>query len=333
MEVRRQFAEVYGLIQQARERTFRTVNSELIQLYWRVGKYISLRVEQEEWGKGVVKELAGYLKQEEPGIKGFSQQNLWRMKQFYEAYAEYGKLSPLVRELSWTNNMVILARTKSHLEREYYLRLSIQERYTKRSLERAINSSAFERSTIAEQKLSPMVRELNQGANSVFKDSYVLDFLDLPEEYSENDLQKAILSNLKDFILELGSDFTFIGEEYRIQVGKTDFFIDLLFYHRELQCLVPIELKIDKFQPEYMGKMNFYLEALDRDVKKPHENPSVGIILCKDKDDQVVEYALSRNMSPTLVAEYETKLIPKGKLKAKMEEIYALAEAEEDTSL
>ncbi len=169
--------------------------------------------------------------------------------------------------------------------------------------------------------------------NAHFKDLYVLDFLNLPDQHSEKDLQKAILKNLKNFILELGSDFTFIGEEYRIQVGNNDFYIDLLFYHRELQCLVPIELKIDKFQPEYLGKMNFYLEALDRDVKKPHENPSVGIILCRDKDDQTVEYALSRNMSPTLVAEYETKLIPKGKLKAKMQEIYALAKSEEDGEL
>lgn len=174
--------------------------------------------------------------------------------------------------------------------------------------------------------------------NAHFKDLYVLDFLNLSERHTEKDLQNAILKNLKTFILELGSDFTFIGEEYRIQVGNNDFYIDLLFYHRELQCLVPIDpiaigLKIDKFQPEYLGKMNFYLEALDRDVKKPHENPSVGIILCIDKDDQSVEYALSRNISPLLVAEYETKLIPKGKLYAWMREIYAISELEDDEEL
>ncbi len=328
MEMSQQFAEVYDLIRQARERALRAVNKELIELYWKVGEYISLRVEQEKWGKGVVKELASYLRQAEPDLKGFSPQNLWRMKQFFEAYVGNEKLSPLVRELSWTNNLVILSRTKDEMEREFYLRLSIRERYSKRSLERAINSLTFERVVTTDQKLSPAVAELHPELNAHFKDLYVLDFLNLPDQHSEKELQKAILSNLKDFILELGSDFTFVGEEYRIQVGNTDFFIDLLFYHRELQCLVPVELKIDKFQPEYLGKMNFYLEALDRDVKKPHENPSVGIILCKDKDDQVVEYALGRNMSPTLVSEYETKLIPKGKLKAKMEEIYALAEAE-----
>lgn len=252
------------------------------------------------------------------------------MKQFFETYSEFPKLSPLVTELSCTNNLIILSRTSDEKEREFYLRLAINEKLSKRALERAINALTYERAVTSDQKLSPVVAEMYPELDSHFKDLYVLDFLNLPERHSEKDLQKAILRNLKQFILELGSDFTFVGEEYRIQVGNRDFFIDLLFFHRELQCLVPIELKVDKFQPEYLGKMNFYLEALDRDVKKAHENPSVGIILCRDKDDQVVEYALSRNMSPNLVSEYETKLIPEGKLRAKMEEIYALAESKKE---
>ena len=157
-------------------------------------------------------------------------------------------------------------------------------------------------------------------------DSYVLEFLNLPEQYSENNLKKAIIGNLKNFILEFGKDFTFIGEEYRVQVGGQDFYIDLLFYNRALSCLVPIELKIGKFKPEHIGQLNFYLEALDRDVKKPNENPSVGVILCATKDDAVVEYALSRSMSPTMVADYTLQLPDKKLLEEKLREITILAD-------
>ena len=153
----------------------------------------------------------------------------------------------------------------------------------------------------------------------------MFEFLDLKEPYRETDLRRQIVSHLKDFILEFGRDFTFIGEEYRVQVGNTDFFIDLLFYNRALSCLVPIELKIGKFKPEHIGQINFYLEALDRDVKKPNENPSVGVILCASKDDAVVEYALSRSMSPTLVADYRLCLPDKALLKNKLRELTELA--------
>lgn len=161
---------------------------------------------------------------------------------------------------------------------------------------------------------------LTEHAKGNFLDRYVLEFLDLPDEYSENDLQKAIIHNLKDFVLEIGKDFSFVGEEYRVQVGGSDFYIDLLFYHRGLSCLVAFELKIGKFKPEYIGKMNFYLETLDRDYKKPNENPSIGVILCTTKDDDVVEYAMSRNLSPTLVSEYTLQLIDKKLLEQKLRE-------------
>jgi hypothetical protein len=175
--------------------------------------------------------------------------------------------------------------------------------------------------------VSAVLTQIPRDAVDVFKDTYVLDFLNLPESHSEIDLQKSIVSHLKEFVLEFGKDFAFIGQEYRLQVGRNDYFIDLLFFHRGLRCLVMIELKIDDFKPEYLGKLNFYLEALDRDVRKPEENPSVGIILCKSKDDEVVEYALSRNLSPALVSEYKTKLIPKKILKKKLHEYYLLGEA------
>lgn len=279
-------------------------------------------MEQSEWGQSIVKELAEFIVKNEPEIKGFSDKNLWRMKQFYDAYRNLPKLSPMVREISWTNNLIILGRAKSEEEKEFYLRLTIQEKYSKRELERQIESSFFERTMIGNVKLSPVARELNIDITKSFKDSYVFEFLNLPNKFNEPDLQKGLMMEMKNFILELGRDFLFIGEEYKVQVGNRDFYIDLLFYHRDLQCLVAFELKTTEFQPEHLGQLNFYLEALDRDVKKQNENPSIGVLLCKGKDSEVVEYALSRSLSPTMVSEYQTQLPDKKILQKKLHEIF-----------
>ena len=300
----------------------------MINLYWNIGKHISQKIKSSEWGKGIVSNLSDYLKQTEPKVKGFSSQNLWRMKQFFEVYNENEKLSPMVREISWTNNLIIISKSKSDEEKEFYLRLSKNERLTKRELERDIDSGLFERVILSNEKLSPVVREIHPKANEVFKDNYVLDFLALPTNFSEKTLRKSILENLKQFILEFGKDFTFVGEVYRVQVGMKDFYIDLLFFHRELQCLVVVDLKITDFKPEYLGQIEFYLEALDRDVKKEHEKPTVGIVLCKNKDEKVVEYSLSRSMSPTLVSKYQTELFDKKLLETKLEEYFRIAEKE-----
>jgi predicted nuclease of restriction endonuclease-like (RecB) superfamily len=325
MELQNQFIEIVELIQDARNKTLAVINRELIELYWKIGEYISQKVQDNSWGRGIVKNLSDFLRDEYPDLKGFSPQNLWRMKQFYECYKDYPKLSTLLREITWSNNLHIMSKTKSIEEKEFYINLCIKEKYSARELERQIDSCYFERLMLSDGKLSPAVINLYPDATSLFRDSYVLEFLNLPDNFPESDLQKAIIHNLKKFVLEFGKDFIFIGEEYRVQVGNNDYFIDLLFYHRELSCLVAFELKIDDFKPEYLGKLNFYLEALDRDVKKPHENPSVGIILCKSKDDDVVEYALSRNLSPTLVAEYNTKLIDKRILQQKLHELFDLS--------
>lgn len=204
----------------------------------------------------------------------------------------------------------------------FYLKITKQERYSKRELERQISASLFERSMIGKSKVSPALREIDSELANPFKDTYVFDFLNLPDIHSENDLQKGLIKQMKDFILELGRDFLFVGEEYKVQVGSSDFYIDLLFYHRGLQCLVVFELKADKFKPEHLGQLNFYLEALDRDVKKINENPSIGILLCKDKDNEVVEYALSRSLSPTMVSEYKTQLPDKKLLQQKLHELF-----------
>lgn len=244
------------------------------------------------------------------------------MKQFYETYIDYPKLSPLVREISWTNNLLIFSRCRTIEEMEFYLKLVKQESYSKRELDRQISASFFERTIIGNSKLSPLVSESNDDLTKTFKDSYVFEFLNLPDPHSEGDLQLGLVRQMKNFILELGKDFLFIEEEYKLQVGNSDFYVDLLFYHRGLQCLVAFELKADKFKPEHLGQLNFYLEALDRDVKKPNENPSIGVLLCKDKGSEVVEYALNRSLSPTMVSEYKTQLPDKKLLQQKLYELF-----------
>ncbi len=293
-----EFEDIIALIKQSQQKAYSSVNRELITLYFTIGQYISKKIENSDWGKGVVKELAEYISKTAPEAKGFSDKNLWRMKQFYETYKDDEKLSPLVRELSWTNNLIIFSRTTSQDEREFYIRKTLEEKYSKRELERQIDSNLYESFKQNKLIVSPQVKQIVPQAQKIFKDSYTLEFLGIPVQHNEKDLRKALVRNMKRFILELGKNFIFIDEEYRVQVGNTDFFIDLLFYHRELQCLVAIELKTGKFKPEHLGQLNFYLEALDRDARKPKENPSIGILLYRDKDDDVVEYALSRSLSP-----------------------------------
>lgn len=316
------FSEITSLIKQTRINTLKIVNSELINLYWNIGQHIYLKIEQSNWGQSIVKELAKHIQQTEPDLRGFSDKNLWRMKQFYEAYKDFPKLSTLVREISWSHNLAVFSRCKSVEEREFYLKLSKEEKYSFRELDRQISASLFERTLIGNSKISTVLREIDSDITNSFKDNYIFEFLNLPELHNEKDLQKGLIKQMKNFILELGKDFLFIDEEYRIQVGSSDFYIDLLFYHRGLQCLVAFELKTDKFKPEHLGQLNFYLEALDRDVKKQNENPSIGVLLCKDKDNEVVEYALSRSLSPTLVSEYKTQLPDKKILQQKLHELF-----------
>jgi predicted nuclease of restriction endonuclease-like (RecB) superfamily len=328
MNLEQQFQHISTLIKEAKSRAFHAVNNELVMLYWNVGEYVSKQVAAKAWGKSVVKELSIFIQRTEPNILGFSPQNIWRMKQFYEIYKDFPKLSALPREITWTNNVLIFSSCKTPEEREFYIRMTTKERWSSRELERQINSSYFERVMLSDAKLSTPMRELPQDVTGSFKDTYVLELLHLPEKFQEKDLKKHITQNITKFLLEFGRDYAFMGEEYPIQVGDQDFAIDLVFYNRTLNCLVAIELKIEKFKPAHLGQLNFYLEALDRDVRKPHENPSIGILLCNGKNDTVVEYALSRSLSPTLIADYQTKLPDKKLLQAKWQEILDSLEEE-----
>ena len=316
------FNDVLNLIESAKQRAYRAANTELIDLYWAIGQYVSQKINTEGWGKNTVQLLANYIQLHQPSLRGFSAQNIWRMRQFFEVYQHDIKLSALLRELPWTHNLTILSRSKRPEEREFYLKMAIQERWSSRELERQFNTAFFERVVLSPVKTSPIVTRNYPEALNVFKDSYVVEFLNLPSEHNEADLHKGLLLKLRDFLLELGRDFCFIGSEYALQVGKQDFALDLLFFHRGLNCLVAIELKVTEFEPRDLGQLNFYLEALDRDDRKPHENPAIGVLLCASKDDEVVEYALNRSLSPALIAEYVTQLPDKKLLQAKLHEFY-----------
>ena len=307
------------IISQSRQSALKKVNEELINMYWRVGEYLSKESAKASFGDAYIDSIADEIQDAFPGIKGFNRRGLYRMKKFYETYKDDEFVTTLLSQISWSNHLAILSKAKTEEERHFYISLCVKENYSARELSRQIDSGYYERYMLSKEKLLPEpIKGLKENP---FLDSYVIEFLDLPSNFKEADLRKGLIRNMKDFILEVGKDFTFIDEEYRVQVGGSDYKIDLLFFHRGLQCLVAFELKIGEFKPEYISKMDFYLEALDRQKKKVNENPSVGMILCASKDDEVVEYAMSRTLSPLMVAEYQLQLPDKSILQKKLQEL------------
>lgn len=315
------------IIEASRNEALKKVNEELIRMYWKVGEYLSAESKSSTFGDAYIDSIAKEIQDAFPGIKGFNRRGLYRMKKFYETYRDDEFVTTLLTQISWSNHLAIMSKAKTVEERHFYISLCIKEAYSARELERQINSGYYERYMLSKEKLLPEpIKNLKENP---FLDSYVIEFLDLPQNFKEADLRKGLIQNMKDFILEVGKDFTFIDDEYRVQVGGEDFRIDLLFFHRGLQCLVAFELKIGKFKPEYISKMDFYLEALDRQKKKENENPSVGMVLCASKDDEVVEYAMSRTMSPMMVAEYKLQLPDKEILQKKLQELINIPLIEE----
>jgi predicted nuclease of restriction endonuclease-like (RecB) superfamily len=297
--------EIKTRIRAAQYRALRSANAEMVKLYWEIGESIHLKQQIEGWGKAVVQTLAHDLRAEFPGRNGFSAQNLWLMRQFFSEYRDRPKLQPLVREISWAKNLVILARCKDDLEREFYLRATARFGWTKAVLQHQVDNKSYEKyllnQTNFDQTLSPSLQA--QAALAV-KDHYTFDFLDLADEHSERQLELALVANLRRFLAEMGGAFAFIGNQYRIEVGGQEYFVDLLLFHRRLRCLVAIDLKIGSFEPEHKGKMEFYLEALDSQERMEGENAPIGIIICRDKNKTVVEYALRTAGRPIGVATY-----------------------------
>ncbi len=349
-DVQQHFQNIQQIIREGKAGALQAVNTFALKVNWQVGYYLSRRLPESTYGDKVVTNLAEWLQVQEPGLKGYDRRSLYRMRVFFDTWQsiDWSTLPDFFQEkgisereisifsvkeivvtaspqspeipaallrLTWSHHIDLLSGCTNHEERLFYLFLTIKERYDVRELRRQIKSGLFERQMLAKHALLLPEHPKKGLLSDVFRDRYVFEFLDMKEPYSEFDLKKALITRMKEFLLELGRDFLFIGEEMRLQAGTNDYFVDLVFFHRELQCMVAFDLKIEAFKPEHLGKMNFYLELLDRDLRKSHENPSIGVVLCKTKNDEVVEIAMSRQLSPALVAAYETKFVDKNLLR------------------
>ena len=304
------YTELLGAIKtriaSAQYEALKAVNKELISLYWDVGRAIMERQQSEGWGKSVVEQLAHDLQSFYPGVRGFSAASLWRMRLFYEVYGASQKLAPMVREIGWSHNIIIMEKCKDDLEREFYIRMTRKHGWTKNVLIHQIENQSYEKMLLNQTNFDKTLPEaLVQQAKLAVKDEYTFDFLELGEEHSEQQLEQAILLKIEPFLREMGGLFTFLGSQYRLEVDGKEFFIDILLYHRHMKCLVAIELKVGEFKPEYVGKMQFYLRALHETVRLKDENYSIGIILCKSKSKTIVEYSLHDASKPIGVAEYK----------------------------
>ena len=306
-------AEVKERVYSAQYEALKAVNRELVALYWDIGKLIAGRQEREGWGRSVVERLADDLQNEFPGVRGFSVQNLWYMRQFYLEYRGDEKLQPLVGEISWSKNLIIMARSKGPLEREFYIRMTRKFGWSKNVLIHQIENQSYEKTLLGQTNFDKtLTADQRTQAKLAVRDEYTFDFIEMGEEHSERELERALIARIEDFLRAMGGLFAFVGSQFRLEVDDKEYFIDLLLYHRRLKCLVAIELKIGEFQPEFVGKMQFYLTALDRQVREEGENPSIGIILCKEKSRTVVEYALHDARKPIGVSTYRmVKRLPK----------------------
>lgn len=341
--ISKDFAEVYTIISAHRNRVVRMVNSESLQMMWEVGGYVSSKLKSSQWGDGVVRQLAEYIHTQDPTSRGWSYRTLYKMVQLYDTYStqsfaslltetsimecneivpfetaqtvepivvpfEMAQIPKVLFSTGWTNHQIILNRCKSDQERLFYILYAGRERLQNKELTRAITTNTMNSILGGKQVQSETMAKVYPSSPVLFKEKVYLDMLGLPLQYKESKLRKEIVTHMKDFILELGKDFLFIAEEYRINVGGKAFKVDLLFYHRLLQCMVAIELKTSEFHPKDLGQLEFYLEALDQEERRSNENPSIGILLCKDADMDVVRYALNRSMSPTMVTQYKEQL-------------------------
>jgi len=346
-----EFQQVHGIISLHRSRALQTVNNENLLAAWEIGAFVSERLNTSAWGSKTVTQLSEYLRAQDPTLRGYSRPSIYNMVALYETYSSQhfiecqerwnldecvpsvtaridptAIISSVTRQLvqsetapiphflnltTLTNHFEILNACKTFEERIFYVLYAHQERLSLRELRRCLKNNTFASLMGDKRNLSTGLKRIYPQAVPMLKDNVFVDFLGLPRRHSEKRLQRGILDNLKAFILELGKDFLFYDKEYPLHVGHSTFKIDLVFFHRGLQCLVAVELKTGTFKPEYMGQLEFYLEALDRDVRRSNENPSIGILLCQEADRSVVEYAMGRSLSPTMVAEYKRQLIPK----------------------
>ena len=300
--------EIKEQVYQSQYEALKQVNKQLIKLYWFIGKKITEKQKKHKWGKSVVENLSKDLQKEFVGVKGFSTDNLWRMRKFFLRYKDNEKLAPLVQEIGWSNNIIVMEKCKDDLECEFYIKMIRKFGWTKSVLIHQIESKSYERWLLNQTNFDKtLVEKYKHQAKLAVKDSYSFDFLEMSENYGEREMELQLIKNIRSFLMEMGSDFAFIGNQYKLTVGEEDFYIDILLYHRRLKSLIAIELKTVKFKPEFAGKLQFYLTTLNETVKTEDENPAIGIIICKDKDRTTVEYALKDMNSPMGIATYTLK--------------------------
>lgn len=300
--------DIKELIHKKQYHVLQIMNAETINLYWEIGEEIYRQQKENGWGKSIVQVLSKELQKEFPGAKGYSASNLWRMRNFYLTYRDSEKLAPMVREISWSNNIIIMEKCDNALQREFYIQMAKRYGWTKRVLANFIETQTYEKYLLNQTNFDlTLPEERRVQAKLAVKDEYTFDFAELSPEYSEYELEIQLVNNIRAFLIEMGGDFTFIGNQYHLAVGSRDLYIDLLLFHRRLRSLVAIELKIGEFEAEYAGKMQLYLTALDEQVKLQNENPSIGIIICKSKDKTYVEYALKQSNAPIGVATYQLR--------------------------
>jgi predicted nuclease of restriction endonuclease-like (RecB) superfamily len=298
-----------------RARSIQTVNSNLIDFYWWLGKEIVEKQKTFSWGNNVVEQLSKDLKKAFPGKTGVSPQNLWKIRKFYLEYKDLPILSQLVRELPWGHNLLIMAKVEDPKARKYYICAAKEMAWSRATLTLQIKNQSYEHHIFVSKQHNfkqALPKDIAERANKTMKDIYTFDALGLSDTMIETEIESRMVNKIKDVMLELGYGFTFLGSQYRVRQNNKDYYIDLLFYNRKLQSLVAVELKANSFKPEYAGKMNFYLNLLDDYVREAHENPSIGIILCTDLDKFEVEYTLRDINKPVGVSEFKlTKILPK----------------------
>ncbi len=343
LRYRQEFDEVYQIISAHRKRVVRAVNNESMSMVWEVGGYVSHKLRTSTWGDGIVRQLSDFIRTRVPKARGWSYRTIYKMVQLYETYStesfsalitetnmsaykdivpfqtaqmeenaivpfEMAQIPNVLFATGWTNHQIILSRCKTDASRLFYMLYAGRERLENKELTRALRTDAMSSVLGSKDAQSEIMHHEYPQSGTLFKDTVYLEMLGLPVKYKEAKLRKSIIAHMKDFILEMGKDFLFIDDEHRVTVGNKTFKVDLLFYHRLLQCMVAIELKTTEFHPKDLGQLEFYLEALDQEERRSNENPSIGIILCKDADMEVVRYALNRSVSPTMVALYKEQL-------------------------
>jgi predicted nuclease of restriction endonuclease-like (RecB) superfamily len=288
------FTEIKEKIYKAQYEAMKQVNTALINLYWDIGKSIVEKQQKYKWGKSVVENLSIDLQKEFTGVNGLSSDNLWRMRKFYLSYEGEVKLAPLVQQIGWSHNIVVMEKSKDLLEREFYIKMVIKYGWTKNVLIHHIEGKSYEKYLLGQTNFDKTLPEkYKHQAKLAVRDEYNFEFLEISDKHNERELELAIMKNIRKFLMEMGGDFAFIGNQYRL-ILEEDFSIDILLYQRRLKSLVAIDLKTGKFKPDYAGKMSFYLSVLNDKVKTADENPSIGIIVCREKNRTTVEYALKR---------------------------------------